>query len=139
MTWEPRPLPEVTPETKRFWAATLEDRLLLNRCRACGLVYYYPRAHCPDCLSDDVAWIDANGDGEIYSYTVVHQAASWPNEYLPFVLAYVTLEEGVTIMTNIVDVDPSQVAVGDPVSVSFVPTEKGSLAVPVYTPRESTK
>lgn len=139
MTWEPRPLPEVTPETARFWSATLEERFLLNRCRVCDRVYHPPRSHCPDCLGNDVGWLGAQGDGTVYAFSIVRRASGWPEEHVPFVLAYISLPEGPTVMTNLVDVDiedeTSQITVGDAVSIRFIPTDAGHLAIPVFTPR----
>jgi uncharacterized OB-fold protein len=51
----------------------------------------------------------------------------------PFALAYVTLEEGVTMMTNIVDCDFDAIRIGQPVKVVFKPTE-GGPPVPMFTP-----
>ena len=50
----PAPSPVVNVETKRFWDATAESRLLLPRCNDCGIVIWYPRAFCPECSSFDV-------------------------------------------------------------------------------------
>ena len=134
MSWEPRPLPDVTPETERFWTAAAEGRL--PRCEDCGLVFYYPRAHCPDCLGDDIEWIEADGTGEVYSYTVLERIEGWPEEHLPVVTAFVELVEGPRAMTNVVECDPDEVEVGTPVEVTFVPTEDDDVAVPVFSPAE---
>jgi len=101
-TWEPRPLPEVTPETERFWAAAAEGRFLLSECRDCGLVYHYPRARCPDCLGGDVGWLEAAGTGTVYSYTVLPTRAGWPEAALPLVIVYVELDEGVRVISSLV-------------------------------------
>jgi uncharacterized OB-fold protein len=50
-----------------------------------------------------------------------------------YTLAFVTLDEGVTLMTNLVDCDPAQVRIGDPVRVRFKPAQ-GGQAVPMFTP-----
>lgn len=136
-TWEPRPLPEVTPETERFWAAAAEGRFLLSACRDCGLVYHYPRARCPECLSDDVEWREAAGTGEVYSYTVLPVREGWPEAALPLVIVYVELDEGVRVISSLVGSDRT-VSVGDRVAVGFVPTERDDVAVPVFRPAEGT-
>ena len=134
MTWEPRPVPNVTPETAPFWKEATEGRYLLRHCESCDRTYYYPRSHCPDCLSDDVTWIEASGRGEIYSYTVTEIVQSWPDEHLP--LAYVELEEGPRVLTAVVDCDPEDVEIGTAVEVAFVPTERDDVAIPVFEPVE---
>ena len=77
----------------------------LGSCEACGHMHHYPRVPCPFCGSDGIAWVDAEGTGRIYSYSVTHQASE------PYVIAYVTLTEGPTLMTNIVDTPHDEIAV----------------------------
>ena len=135
MTWEPRPVPEVTPESAPYWKAASEGRLLLSECGNCGLVYHYPRALCPDCFSEDVSWLEAEGTGEVYSYSVAHAMSGWPEEDLPLVVGYVELDEGPRVMTN-VRADPEAVEVGTRVAVEFVDTEDEDVAIPVFVPEE---
>ena len=134
-TWEPRPTPEVTPESERYWRAASEGRLLVSECGDCGLVYHYPRARCPDCLSDAIEWVEAAGTGEIYAHSTAPSVAGWPDEDLPLVVAYVELDEGPRLMTN-VDADPEAVGVGTRVRVEFVDTDDPDVAVPVFVPDE---
>ncbi|MBV9967000.1 MAG: OB-fold domain-containing protein, partial [Alphaproteobacteria bacterium] len=91
--------PPVNPETQPFWDATAQDKLLYKKCAACGEPHFYPRNHCPFCFSDKVEWQEASGRGTIYTYSVMRRAP------VPYAIAYVTLAEGPTIMTNIVDCD----------------------------------
>jgi len=132
--WEPRPTPDVNPETAPFWKAASDGAFRLKECTDCGLVYYYPREHCPDCFSDDTEWIDAAGTGEVYAYSVTERMEGWPDEALPIVLAYVELDEGPRVMTNVVETDPEDVAVGTRVEARFVPTEDADVSIPVFTP-----
>ena len=133
MNWEPRPTPEVTPETEEYWAGAVDGRLLVCRCNDCGLIYHYPRALCPDCLSEDVDWREASGGGEIYSYSTAHTISGWPEHDLPLVVAYVELDEGPRMMTNI-DADPEDVEIGTRVEVQFVDTAEEDVAIPVFIP-----
>ncbi|MFC7157114.1 Zn-ribbon domain-containing OB-fold protein [Halomarina halobia] len=137
MTWEPRPVPDVTPETAPFWEGAADGRFLLCECEDCGLVYYYPRLVCPDCLSGDVGWIEAAGTGDLYSYTVTDRAPGWPEEALPLIYAYVELDEGPRVITDIVDCDPTDLEIGQRVEVRFVPTDDEAIAIPVFAPVES--
>lgn len=121
------PAPPVSPETKPFWDAAASGRLLLKRCEACGELHYYPRAICPFCGSDRTAWLEASGRGTIYSYSVFRRAP------IPYAIAYVTLEEGPTMMTNIVEADLDAIRIGQRVRVRFVPTE-GGPPVPMFAP-----
>jgi uncharacterized OB-fold protein len=133
MTWEPRPCPNITPESQRFWEAAADGDLLLRECKDCELVYHYPRSLCPDCLSDDIVWREASGKGTVYSYSATDQVAGWPDEALPHVVAYVELAEGPRIITNLVDCDLSTVEIGMPVTLRSIETEDGDIGIPVFT------
>ena len=119
--------PESNVEIQPFWDATAEGKLLLKKCNGCGEIHYYPRTICPFCFSDDTVWIEASGKGTIYSYSVIRRVE------VPYVMAYVTLEEGPTMMTNIIDCDMDSVRIDMPVTVSFVDTGEGN-ALPMFTP-----
>jgi uncharacterized protein len=121
----PTGTPYPTPETQPFWDAAAEGRLSLPRCDDCGDVIWYPRRFCPSCHSWSVSWFDATGRGTIYSYTVVRKARGPWGPSVPFVVAYVELDEGPRIMTNIVDCDPDEVRCGQPVEVTFDPVDEG--------------
>ena len=119
--------PKVLPETQAYWTAADEGRLLVKRCNSCGQVHHYPRDICPHCLSSETVWQDAADTGTVYSFSTmgVGDAA--------YTLAFVTLDEGVTMMTNLVDCDPATVRIGDKVRVVFQPSQ-GGHAVPMFTP-----
>jgi len=121
------PAPAVNPEIKPFFDAAAEGKLALKRCAACGQSHHYPRAICPFCASDRTEWTMASGRGTIYSYSVMRRAAP------PYVIAYVTLEEGVSMMTNLVDCDFDALRIGQPVRVLWTPTD-GGPPVPMFTP-----
>lgn len=118
---------DANPEMAPFWQACTEGRLMLRHCEACGRTHWYPRAICPHCMADRTAWRDAAGTGTIYSYSHMQRAPE------PYVMAYVTLAEGPTMMTNIVDCDPAAVRIGQAVKLVFKPTENGP-PMPMFTP-----
>ncbi len=128
----PTPAPVVNAETRPFWDATRDGQLLLPRCKACELVIWYPRAFCPECSSFDIEWINASGRGTIYSFTI-NRRGQGDYRDLAYVLAYVELEEGPRILTNVVECDPEQVKVGQQVEVVFHPTPNG-VALPRFRP-----
>jgi uncharacterized OB-fold protein len=119
--------PEPMPETQAFWDAAKEGRFLIRRCNACGKAHWYPRFLCPLCHSTDTHWEEGSGKGRIYSFSVMRRADP------VFVMAYVTLEEGPTMMTNIVECDTDQLAIGQPVELVFQ-TSKGGMSVPCFKP-----
>ena len=132
-TTMPAPAPEVTPETKPFWDATAEGRLVLPKCTSCGFVIWYPRQFCPECHSHEVEWIDAAGTGTIYSFSITRRGQGAYAKAAPYVLAYVELEEGPRMMTNIVDCDPETLQIGQAVEVVFHDTGAGN-ALPRFRP-----
>ena len=125
----PAPSPTVLPEVKPFWDATAEGRLLLPRCEDCQGLIWYPRPFCPACGSLRISWIEASGRGSVYSFTVNRRGVGDLPEYRqvgPYVLAYVELDEGPRIMTNIVECDPDSVKIGQRVEVVFHDTGHGT-------------
>ena len=104
MTVSRAPLPQPTPESKPFFDALKERRLLIQRCEDCGHAYYYPRLFCPACLSGRVEWEQASGRGKLYSFVINQRAA--PGFVAPYIIAVVELDEGPRMMTNLVDIEP---------------------------------
>jgi uncharacterized OB-fold protein len=139
---EPGPLPEKAQpregppddlEMAPYWAATLEGRLMVQRCVPQGHTQLYARPHCVTCRGE-VRWEDASGFGTVYSFTVLRQHYSRSLRHLlPMVVALVDLDEGPRIMTNIVNVDADAVKVGMPVEVYFERVSDRA-ALPYFTP-----
>lgn len=125
MSQLPTRAPAITVETEPFWTGVAEGRLLLPRCDDCATVIWYPRRWCPTCHRASVSWFEASGRGIVYSYTVVRRAAGRWGEAAPFVIAYVELDEGPRVLTNVVDCDPEQVTIGQPVTVTFDRADDG--------------
>ncbi|MFT5530956.1 MAG: putative OB-fold protein [Candidatus Poriferisodalaceae bacterium] len=125
MTDLPARAPQPSLEDQPYFDGLAEGRISLPRCNACGLTIWFPRSMCPACYSEDVTWTDCSGNGSIYSFTVIRKGQGRWRDASPYVIAYVELNEGPRIMTNVIDVDPDTVAIGDQVTASFVPTEDG--------------
>jgi uncharacterized protein len=119
--------PEPTVGTEPYWEGARNGKLLLKHCTSCNKVHHYPRALCPYCFSDKLEWREASGKGKVYTYSVMRRAPE------PYVIAYVTLDEGISMMTNIVDCDFDKVRIDQPVKVVFKPSENGQ-PVPMFTP-----
>ncbi len=121
------PDPSITLESEEYWQGCNDGKLLLKRCADCGKTHFYPRAICPHCFSDNTEWYEASGKGRIYTYSVTRRAP------VPFAIAYVTLEEGVTMLSNIVEADLDALAIDQAVEVTFRQSE-GGQALPVFRP-----
>jgi uncharacterized OB-fold protein len=119
--------PEPNPETEAFWAAAKSGKFMIGSCKSCSKPHWYPRAICPHCFSDQTELKEANGTGEIYTFSVMKRSK------IPFAIAYVTLDEGPKMMTNIVDTDLDSIKIGQKVKVVFKETEDGP-PVPMFTP-----
>lgn len=122
------PTPEVTPETQPFWDAAAQGTLMIKRCGACGEPHYYPRALCPFCLSADTRWEAAAGTATIYSLSTMRRGPA-----APYTLAYVTLDEGPAVLTNIATDDHDALAIGQPVRVHFAASD-GGPPYPMFAP-----
>ena len=128
------PLPVPTPETRPFWDAARRHELHLQQCDACGRHVFYPRAVCPECLSDQVRWEKMSGRGTVYTFTVTYQnQAPGFRDELPYVLAYVKLDEGPQMLTNVVGCKPDEVKIGMAVEVTFEDVNE-DLAIPRFKP-----
>jgi uncharacterized OB-fold protein len=123
MTALPAPAPPVNGETVPFWAALAEGRVEVPVCDACGHHIWYPRTWCPVCQGDAVTWTALSGRGTVYARTILHKAMGGWGRAAPFVIAYVELDEGPRVLTNVVTDDPSSVVIGTTVEALFVPVD----------------
>ncbi len=132
-----RPQPRFPePDTQPFWEATKEHKLMYQVDRTNGKVVFFPRRHSPYSGSSDLEWRESKGEGVVYSYSVVrlnrHPAFA---EMGPYAVAYVDLDEGFRILTNITGVaDPvNDVKIGMRVKVKWEDQESG-ISLPLFQP-----
>ena len=129
-----RPGAHADEETRAYHEGCARGELVLQRCVGCGTVRHRPRALCPACLSSEVEHFVASGRGSVHTFTVTRQNhAPAFRAACPYVLAYVELEEGPRLLSNVVGCDPGQVRLGMPVRVEFVPTD-GRYPAAVFRP-----
>ena len=109
-----------------FWAATRERRLVLPWCTTCARPVWFPREVCPSCLDGALEWREAAGGAVVYAVTVEHRPQNPKMAAMaPYAVALVDLDEGVRLLTNVIGVDPTSVAVGDRVVVDWEPLPDG--------------
>ncbi|MFD6057423.1 Zn-ribbon domain-containing OB-fold protein [Rhodococcus wratislaviensis] len=115
-----RPEPRPTAETAGYWEAAREEHLVVQRCENCGRHQFYPRAFCTACLSENLEWVESAGEGSIYTFTVCRIPAN-PSmaDKVPYAVAVIDLDEGVRLLTNIVDCPIDRIRVGARVEVRF--------------------
>jgi len=109
--------PEVTPESEALWAGLLNGKLVLTWCDPCDAAIWIPRALCPVCLTPS-SLRELSGGGEIYSLARVHRGEGAFAAHAPYVVAYVTLDEGLTVLGNIVD-EHRELRIGDRVRIDY--------------------
>lgn len=119
--------PETDPGSKPAFDAMREKKLIYGYCPESGQAHHYPRQLDPFSMSEVIEFREASGEGVIYSYSVVRSKD-------PYVVAYVTLAEGPTMLTNLVDCDADALKVGQKVKLAWAPTDDEGLFMPVFTP-----
>lgn len=113
-------VPVPTAVSKPFWEGTKIHKLLVPKCRNCGKKHFYPRRWCPECAGEEFDWVELSGKGKIYSFTEVKAGAAPEFEQaLPYVVALVELEDGIRMLTNIVECDPEKLECDAEVEVVF--------------------
>jgi uncharacterized OB-fold protein len=117
--------------TAQYWEAAKADKLVAPISPNTGKLVWPPRAFAPDDLVD-ARWQELSGKGVVYTFSVLHRS-SHRKPPVPYVVAVVRLDEGIFITTNIVRVEPAQVHIGMPVTVSFEELANG-LRLPVFAP-----
>jgi uncharacterized OB-fold protein len=133
-----RPQP-LLPEsnTQGFWDGAQAGELRYQRCNSCESMVFYPREHCPSCLSDDLSWHVSAGRGTVYTFAVVRQ-----NRVPAFIemgaysVAYIDLDEGFRMMSTIVGIENplTDIEVGQRVQVEFEKQDEGDYPIPVFRP-----
>ncbi len=114
------PVPRPNADSKPYWDAARDSRLLIRLCKACGQRHFMPRFLCPHCWSTDLEWVEASGRGTVHSYTIVRRAPLVSYEHrVPYVVALIDLEEGPRMMSNIVGPEALDTQVGSAVEVCF--------------------
>jgi len=133
----PRPTP--VGDDAQFWAGLRDGRLLLQRCEDCGALRHPPRPACARCGSTASTWSPAAGTGEVWSFTVIH-GPTLPEfvERTPYGAVVVRLDEGVFLVSNLVDCPIDELAVG--VAVTFAPTRiDDELTLPTFRRERSVE
>ena len=128
------PLPKFPePDTEPFWDATKDHELKYQVCDDCGGLVWHPRRHCTHCTSLNLSWKTSKGEGTVYTYSIVRQNYHPAfRERIPYVVAWIDLDEGFRMLSNVVDVDVETVEVGQRVRVRWLDQE--GLALPMFTP-----
>jgi len=130
-----KPLPVPDPESRPFWEGCRDHKLLIVRCKSCGTNRFPATSYCFNCQSPDFDWVESRGRGKVFSWIVVRHPV--PRDVyaddVPYVVALVTLDEGVRMTTNIVDCPPEDVRADMAVQVGFRDVTP-DISLPVFSP-----
>lgn len=124
--------PTVTQDTAFFWDGLTTERLLIQRCDGCGTLRHPPRPMCPQCQSLGWSTIEASGRGTVISY-VIPRHPPMPFFEDGYIVALVELDEGVRLVTNLIDLEPEDAAMGMRVMVRFEHFDN-DLVLPLFAP-----
>jgi uncharacterized OB-fold protein len=125
------------PVLARFRDGLTREKLELPRCTRCGRLVWYPRAHCPNCMSPDLDWEEQSGRGTVYSYTVNRRGHGEYADRSPYVIAYVQLAEGPRVLAHLA-VPPDDARIGAPVRLSTGLTADGQVRLTFVPDTEGT-
>ncbi|MDY0067068.1 MAG: Zn-ribbon domain-containing OB-fold protein [Steroidobacteraceae bacterium] len=127
-----RPLPLMDGLAKQFYDWCGRGELRFQRCKSCGTFRHIPRELCAECGSFDWEWARSSGKGVVFTYTVVERALHPAfMQATPYAAVVVELEEGVRILSNVVDCPPEDLRIGMPVRVDFE-RQSESVTLPVF-------
>jgi uncharacterized OB-fold protein len=115
-----KPLPIPDQDSEPYWKALKNHSLTLQQCSKCNRLRFYPRAFCTHCFSSEFEWVTTSGKGNIHTFSVIFRPgmASFRKE-APYILGLIDLEEGVRMMSNIIDCAVEEVYIGMPVTVVY--------------------
>ena len=128
-----RPLPGISDDTRFFWDGARAGKLMIQRCKGCGLLRHPPGPVCPSCHSFEWDTVEASGRGTVYSFVVMHYPEVPPFDH-PNPIVLVELEEGTRLISQIVGIQPGEVRIGQAVQVEFNSFNDGELVLPQFRP-----
>jgi len=130
---EEKSLPRVNSIDEPFWQAAERSRLVIQKCRRCRKLQFFPRAVCAGCFSSDLDWIESSGWGKVHSFSWVWvpRNPAFKDE-VPICYADVVLDEGVLMQSRILAGAGKKVEVGLRVKVAFQETGHPNIKLPVF-------
>lgn len=126
----PLPMPPILWDNMGFWEGIKRHELVFQRCRECRSWLHPPRPVCPKCRSLEKEWAPSTGKGTVYSW-VTYLESPHPSFKAPYSVVLVEMDEGVRIVSNMVDIEHQQISIGMPVEVVFEDIAEG-LTLPKF-------
>ena len=117
---EPLLMPVIEVEHSFFWESLSKNELRIQKCSKCAILRYPPNPMCSQCQFFEHSWELMSGNGEIFSYVVTHQPThSAFRDRTPLATVIVELDEGPRLVSNILNISPSEIKIGMKVRVVF--------------------
>jgi len=131
-----KPLPEEDKWSEPFFAGARDGKLVAQRCAETKKFFFPPAPVSPFTRDKNWTWETLSGTGKVASYVVMHQKY-FPGfaDEVPYPVIEVELDEGVRLLSNIVDLGERELAVGMPVEVVFQKASE-TFTLPVFKPRD---
>jgi uncharacterized protein len=129
-SWAPRP----TPTTQPYWDGVANRQLWIQRCTSCAEHVFYPRTHCPHCCREGLEWVQSTGRARLLTYIISYRAAQDFEDLCPYVIAVVELNEGVRMMTNLIEIEPSPEAITLDMELEVAFRERSGVVLPLFRP-----
>jgi uncharacterized OB-fold protein len=133
----PRPDP-ADADDARFWQSLDDGELRIQRCASCHVFRHPPRPVCAHCGATEREWEPVSGNGEVWSFTVVHPPTLPAfSGRTPYGAVVVRLDEGVFLVSSVVDCPVDELAVGmrvecAPTRVAADPEAGGDFVLPYF-------
>jgi len=103
----------------RYWREQLPRyRLIGKECTECKTRYFPARTVCK-CGSTSFVDYKLSEKGEVITWTVIRNAPFGYEKYAPYVVALIELDDGLRILSQIVDVELNEVKPGLRVEAVF--------------------
>ncbi|HEY7869802.1 MAG TPA: OB-fold domain-containing protein [Methylomirabilota bacterium] len=100
---------------KSFFEEARAGRLTGIRCGGCGELAIPPKEYCVSCQQRDWHPVPLSGAGTIVSFTVIRVAPRGRAGEVPYAVAVVKLEEGVSLLGRVVGIPFEELTAGLPV------------------------
>jgi uncharacterized OB-fold protein len=128
------PTPIIDDDSREYWESAHRHELRFQRCDDCATPRFPPRAFCPNCLSTNATWTEASGRGQLFSWVIAHHPVHPALvDKVPYVIALVELEEGIRMVTNLIDCPIESVSVDMPLVLDWQDVSN-ELSIPQFKP-----
>ena len=131
-----KPLPQITDQTRPFWSAAKQRKLVMQKCSRCGTLNFYPKPWCIECGNRGLDWVEVKPYGTIYSlttaYVVMMNYPDW-KEDLPVLICIIDLDDGIRMYGQLTDCTPDKAHIGMRVEAHFVDISE-EAAIPKFRP-----